>query len=98
MEEEDLDTSGLFIGPTAEHYLRQFATRQEVDKTFGLYDKAWKFYIGNTPVEIVDKEYLGSTGLWELLIVREPDTSLFTVKRQGRLRRDSGKDQCNETR
>ena len=34
-EGEDLDTSGLFIGPIAEQYLRQFASQQEVDKTFG---------------------------------------------------------------
>jgi len=58
-----------------------------VDKTFGLYDKDGKFYIGNTPVEIVGdniivqgKEYKGSTGLWELLIMKKPDTSLFTEK------------------
>jgi len=38
-ESEDLDTSGLFIGPVAEQYLRQFASQQEVDKTFGISDK-----------------------------------------------------------
>ena len=31
-ESEDFDTSGLFIGPVAEQYLRQFASQQEVDK------------------------------------------------------------------
>jgi len=51
-EEEDLDTSGLLIGPIAEQYLRQFAKKETVDKTFGLYDKEGTFYIGNTPVEI----------------------------------------------
>jgi len=30
--DEDLDTSGLFIGPVAQQYLRQFASQQEVDK------------------------------------------------------------------
>ena len=51
-----------------------------MDKTFGLYDKDGKFYIGNTPVEIVGdniivqgEEYKGSMGLWELLIMEEPD-------------------------
>jgi len=41
-ESEDLDTSGLFIGPVAEQYLRLFASQQEVDKTFGIYDKGGK--------------------------------------------------------
>ena len=69
-ENEDLDTSGLFIGPIAEQYLRQFASQQEVDKTFGLYDKDGQFYIGNSPIEIHDdnitvkgKEYQGTPGL-----------------------------------
>ena len=38
-EGEDLNTSGLFIGPIAEQYLRQFASEQEVDKTFGITGK-----------------------------------------------------------
>ena len=84
-EDEDLDTSGLYIGEIAEQYLRQFASRQEVDKTFGLYDKDGEFYIGNSPITISDnnitvkgKEYTGTPGLWELLIMREPDESIYT--------------------
>ena len=84
-EGEDLDTSGLFIGPIAEQYLRQFASQQEVDKTFGIYDKDGKFYIGDSPIEIVGdnitvkgKEYLGTAGLWELLIMKEPDKNIYT--------------------
>ena len=84
-EEEDLDTSGLYIGEIAEQYLRQFASRQEVDKTFGLYDKDGEFYIGNSPITISDnnitvrgREYVGTPGLWELLIMREPDDSIYT--------------------
>jgi len=38
-ESEYLDISGLFIGPVAEKYLRQFASQQEVHKTFGIYDR-----------------------------------------------------------
>ena len=51
----------------------QFASQQEVDKTFGIYDKGGKFYIGDSPIEIdgdnitvKGKEYLGTEGLWEL--------------------------------
>ena len=84
-EGEDLDTSGLFIGPIAEQYMRQFASDQEVDKTFGIYNKDGQFYIGNSPIEISGdnitvkgKEYLGTPGLWELLIMKEPDQNIYT--------------------
>ena len=53
-EDEDLDTSGLYMGEIAEQYLRQFGSRQEVDKTSGLYDKDGEFYIGNSPITIND--------------------------------------------
>ena len=84
-EDEDLDTSGLFIGPIAEQYLRQFSSQQEVDKTFGIYYKDGQFYIGDSPIEINDnnitvrgKEYQGTPGLWELIIMREPDENVYT--------------------
>ena len=84
-ESEDLDTSGLFIGPVAEQYLRQFASQQEVDKTFGIYDRDGKFYIGDSPIEIdgdnitvKGTEYTGTPGLWELLIMKEPDKNIYT--------------------
>ena len=54
-EEGDVsDTSILYLGEIASHYLRQFASKEDVDKTFGLYDKDGVFYIGDSPVEIVD--------------------------------------------
>jgi len=84
-EDEDLDTSGLYIGEIAERYLRHFASKQEVDKTFGLYNKDGKFYIGDSPIEINDdnitvkgKEYQGTPGLWELLVMREPDDNVYS--------------------
>ena len=82
---EDLDASGLFIGPVAEQYLRQFASQQVVDKTFGIYDKDGKFYISDRPIEIdgdnitvKGTEYTGTPGLWELLIMKEPDRNIYT--------------------
>ena len=47
-EDEDLDTSGLYIGEIAEEYLRKFASKQEVDKTFASIIKT-----GNSTSEIV---------------------------------------------
>ena len=84
-DEENLDTSSLFIGPIAEQYLRQFASLQEVDKTFGIYNKDGQFDIGDSPIEILDDniivkgtEYQGTPGLWELLVMKEPDRSIYT--------------------
>jgi len=73
------------LGKIASHYLRHFASKEGVDKTFGLYDKDGVFYIGDSPVEIVDdditvkgKEYEGTPGLWELLIMKRPNNTIYT--------------------
>jgi len=42
--DQDLDTSMVILGAVAEKYLRQFASKEDVDKTFGLYDKHGKFF------------------------------------------------------
>ena len=79
-EEED-----VFIGDIVEQYLRKFATVCGADKTFGLRDKNGKFYIGTKEAKIKenniivdDKEYTGTPGLWELIVVRSPDDKIFT--------------------
>ena len=49
-------------------------------KTYGLYDKGGKFYIGNKTVDIKEnyitvedgEEYEGTPGLWELIVSKEP--------------------------
>ena len=68
-----------YIGEIAKTYLRKFTTKDEADRTYGLYDKAGKFYIGNKLAIIVDNdlvvgkdEYEGTSGLWELIVSREP--------------------------
>ena len=55
------------------------------DKTFGLRDKDGKFYIENKEAKINenniifgDKEYAGTPGLQELIVVRAPDVKIFT--------------------
>lgn len=82
---EEIDTSLLQLGPIASEYLRIFASKEKTDKTFGIYDKDNKFYIGNTPIEIKgdnitvgNKEYQGTPGLWELMIMSNPDKNIYT--------------------
>ena len=67
------------IGEVAEKYLRKFTAKGEADRTYGLYDKGGKFYIGNKLAIIVDNdlvvgkdEYEGTPGLWELIVSKEP--------------------------
>ena len=79
-EEED-----VFVGDIAEQYLRKFATVSGTDKTFGLWDRDDKFYIGNKEAKIKEnntivgnKEYTGTPGLWELIVAMSPDDTIFT--------------------
>ena len=65
--------------------MRKFATVSGADKTFGLRDKDGRFYIGNKEAKIKDnniilgnKEYTGTPGLWELIVARSPDDTIFT--------------------
>ena len=64
-----------FIGEVVEKYLRKFNTKDEADKTYGLYDRYGNLYIGNKQVAIVDNdifvgkdEYEGTPSLWELIM------------------------------
>ena len=68
-----------FIGDIAESYLRQFTSKDEADRMYGLYDRKGQFYIGNKPIVInennivfEDEEYEGTPGLWELIVTKEP--------------------------
>ena len=84
-----------FIGEVAEKYLRKFATKGEVDTTFGLYDRKGNFYIGNKPVIIIDnnivvdgkEEYEGTPGLWELIISKKPDKANYTPEDENNYKR-----------
>ena len=64
--------------------MRKFATVSGADTTFGLRDKDGKFYIGNKEAKIKenniivgDKEYAGTPGLWELIVARSTDDTIF---------------------
>ena len=78
-KEKETFVDPYFIGDIAESYLRKFTTKEEVDRTYGLYDRKGEFYIGNKPVVIKennivveDEEYEGTPGLWELIVSKEP--------------------------
>jgi len=75
-EDEDEEEGVKRVGKIAHQYLSDYAAKQNVDKTFGIYknprDK--QYYIGNTPIDIREnnlvigeKEYEGTLGLWELI-------------------------------
>ena len=73
------------IGDIAKQYLRKFASVSCTDETFGLRDKDGKFYIGNREAKIKenniivsDKEYVGTPGLWELIVATTPDDKSVT--------------------
>src|SRR5688572_22321109 len=70
----------LELGLTASAYLYQYASKTTTDKTFGIYSKDGKFYIGDTPITTKDdditvagKTYTGTQGLWELVTMIEPN-------------------------
>ena len=68
-----------YIGDLARKYLGKFTTKDEADRTFGLYEKDKKNYIGDKLAIIVNNdlvvgkdEYEGTPGLWELIVSKEP--------------------------
>ena len=76
-----------YIREVAEKYLRKFATKSEADRTYGLHDTDGNFYIGNKPVVIkdndiivADKKYEGTSGLWELIVSKNPDNTIYNDK------------------
>ena len=74
-----------YIGELAEKYLRKFITKDEADRTHGLYDDKGTFYIGKKLAIIVDNDlivgkdvYEGTPGLWELLTSKNLDKTIYT--------------------
>ena len=79
-EEED-----VFIEDIAEQYLRMFASKSGTDKTFGLWDKDGKFYIGNKDAKIKENniifdemKYAATPGLWEHIVATTADDNIST--------------------
>ena len=66
--------------------LQRFLTKTGVDKTYGIYDKGGKFFIGTKEVKIkgddiiIDNSvYRGTPGLWELIVSKDPNRDLYTT-------------------
>ena len=85
VDDKETVVAPYFIGDKAESYLTKFTTNGEVDRTYGLYDRDGKFYIGNKPADIKDnniivddEEYEGTPGLWELIVSKIPDAIIYT--------------------
>ena len=75
----------LELGSNSVNALKRFLTKEGVDKTYGIYDKGGKFYIGTKEVEIkgdniiIDNtSYRGTPGLWELIVSKDPNRDLYT--------------------
>ena len=71
LEEE---TDRQYIAKVVENALRKFATKGEADRTFGIYDKDNKFYIGDRQIKIKgnDIEVLDKSGVVEKNIKVHP--------------------------
>ncbi|KAG1665133.1 hypothetical protein GQR58_018801 [Nymphon striatum] len=74
----DVDAEDDYIGNIAVKYLRKFATK-DADMTYGLQDRNSEFYIGDQRIGVIgnniavgDKEYIGTSGLWELIVMKKP--------------------------
>ena len=69
----------LELGPNAASALQRFLTKTGVDKTYGIYDKGGKFFIGTKEVKIKGDDIIIDTpGLWELIVSRDPNRDLYT--------------------
>lgn len=77
-EEEEAVASNI-LGPIATKYLQKYVEKEDGDNVFGFYNKDNKFYIGNKEttfqgddIVIDNKEYKGTSGLWELIVSKNP--------------------------
>ena len=73
------------LGTIATDALIKLASKKGIDKSFGLTVKNKKLHIGDKPITIKDnniiidgKEYIGTEGLWELIISNNPQEGKYT--------------------
>ena len=65
--------------------MQQYASnKKSVDTTFGIHSENGSFYIGDRPITIEGDDvtvgntsYKGTPGLWELLMMAKPDSSIY---------------------
>ena len=80
------------FGEVTTNALLKFATKKEADKTFRIYAKNNKFYIGDKSIVIKDniivddEEYEGTPGFWELIMLNNPkEHTMEDLNNSGRL-------------
>ena len=73
------------LGPIASEAFENYTTLEGADKVFGMVKKGKYYYIGDKPIKIKgdniiidDKEYTGTSGLWELIISNNPQEGVIT--------------------
>ena len=79
------DIRRLELGNIAVEYLKKYASdKRLVDTTFGLRSRDGKFYIGDSEASIQGNDitvgtttYQGTPGLWELLTLASPNSSIY---------------------
>ena len=80
---EDIRT--LELGNIASEYMHQYASnKKNTDTTFGINSKDGVLFIGESPIKISgdniqvgEKIYHGTPGLWELVTMKSPDTNKY---------------------
>ena len=73
------------LGPIASEAFEKYTTSEGADKVFGMVKKDKNYYIGDKPIKIKgdniiidDKEYIGTEGLWELILSKNPQDGIYT--------------------
>ena len=73
------------LGPIASEAFEKYTTLEGADKVFGMVKKGKYYYIGDKPIKIKgdniiidNKEYIGTSGLWELIISNNPQEGVIT--------------------
>ena len=82
-DEDGGENRPIVLGDIAEQYLRKFASVSSADKIFDkkirMVNYQGSLKKGNQNCYIViDKEYVGTPGLWELIVLKEPDSEIQT--------------------
>ena len=78
------DSYIMKLGPLAVNALIEAYTKEGVDRTYGIYAKNKKFYMGDKPIIIKGNDIIvdgvpfeGTPGLWELITSKKPDPNNY---------------------
>ena len=82
------DAEGIIaLGEIATRYMKSAVSKESTDRTFGLYERDNKFFIGTSEVTIEGDDiivgttkYRGTPGLWELIMSKNPNDKLYDAE------------------